>query len=193
MPDRSPAREAIEEALREKDASGITEQEMRELLMPDGFGTEGYSPEEAEPGGAQGLGQHLFWLSYSRKRRFARLHRTGACSIFPGTDVNDFEGISDLAQHSWSARCKLCWKVKKGTEAAVEFAAPPFAQTIDVDPDQSVESSDESSSTDFECDEVDKEFWQNIREAEKVQKETARRAAKMRLEEVAVAATEFDL
>ena len=69
----------------------------------DGFG----------PGSAAEMGEEElkgFYISYTRKRHFARLHRVGGCHRTPGIDVHDFQYLDEPHEAAWDEFCKQCWR-----------------------------------------------------------------------------------
>ena len=81
-------------------SSRLEENDSPEL---DGFGCGSAAEEDEEaPKG--------FYISYTLKKRFARLHRVGGCHRTPGKDVHDYMYIDDIHEAEWDEFCKQCWR-----------------------------------------------------------------------------------
>ena len=51
-----------------------------------------------------------FYISYTLKKKFARLHRVGGCHRTPGVDVHDFQYIDEVNGAAWDQYCRQCWR-----------------------------------------------------------------------------------
>ncbi|CAE8624964.1 unnamed protein product [Polarella glacialis] len=51
----------------------------------------------------------LYFLSFTRKRKFARLHMISGCAIVPGVRVASFEYLCTVDEQPWNDYCKKCW------------------------------------------------------------------------------------
>ena len=51
-----------------------------------------------------------FYISYTLKKKFARLHRVGGCHRTPGVDVHDYQYLDDIHEAEWDDFCKQCWR-----------------------------------------------------------------------------------
>ena len=70
-------------------ASQLTEEECESYLAPGGFGLPGYTGEQEDELLSQS--ETPYWLPFTKKKGFVRLHISGACSIMPGKDVTSFK------------------------------------------------------------------------------------------------------
>ncbi|CAE8676146.1 unnamed protein product [Polarella glacialis] len=51
----------------------------------------------------------LYFVSFTRKRKFARLHLISACPLVPGVSVAAFEYLCTVDELPWNDFCKKCW------------------------------------------------------------------------------------
>ena len=101
-------------------------------------------PEAPKKGSDEDDGEILdFWASMSKKRKVAKLHRTGSCHFFPMINVQDFTFGNSPDDLQWTSLCKTCWKGIPGPE----FLAPSVA-AAEVSPADSSSSGSSSSSSD---------------------------------------------
>ena len=71
---------------------------------PDGFGPGSVVAEEVES-------LKEFYISFTLKKRFARLHRMGGCHRTPGKDVHNFLFMDTIHEASWDDFCRQCWRL----------------------------------------------------------------------------------
>ena len=77
--------------------------EVSDSPVLDGFDGESAAEEDVEaPKG--------FYVSYTLKKRFARLHRVGGCHRTPGKDIHDYVYIDGIHEAVWDEFCKQCWR-----------------------------------------------------------------------------------
>ena len=70
----------------------------------DGFGPGSVVLEEEEP-------LKEFYVSFTLKKRFARLHRMGGCHRTPGKDVRNFLFMNSIHEENWDDFCRQCWRL----------------------------------------------------------------------------------
>ena len=70
-----------------------------------------------------------FYISYTLKKKFARLHRVGGCHRTPGVDVHDFQYIDEVNGAAWDEYCKQCWRHGAGPRDAVETSSTGSSST----------------------------------------------------------------
>ncbi|CAE8672430.1 unnamed protein product [Polarella glacialis] len=51
----------------------------------------------------------LYFVSFTRKRKFARLHLISGCPLVPGVSVAAFEYLCTVDELPWNDFCKKCW------------------------------------------------------------------------------------
>ena len=83
----------------------------------DGFGPGSVVLEEEEP-------LKEFYVSFTLKKRFARLHRMGGCHRTPGKDVRNFLIMNSIHEENWDDFCRQCWRLGSfpGNERGDGFA-----------------------------------------------------------------------
>ena len=66
-------------------------------------------PEEVEPALESKAPESLFLISYSKNRKFARLHKAVQGCFWAASDLNDWERFIAVDSTMYNARCKFCW------------------------------------------------------------------------------------
>ena len=70
----------------------------------DGFGPGSISVEVEES-------VKEFYVSFTLKKKFARLHRMGGCHRTPGKDVHSYFFVDSIHEVSWDDFCRQCWRL----------------------------------------------------------------------------------
>ena len=52
-----------------------------------------------------------FYISFTLKKKFARLHRMGGCHRTPGKDVHSYLFVDSIHDESWDDFCRQCWRL----------------------------------------------------------------------------------
>ena len=87
-----------------KESAGVERLEVEGDSEPDGFGPGSVvSGEEESP--------KEFYVSFTLKKRFARLHRMGGCHRTPCKDVHNFLFMDTIHEASWDDFCRQCWRL----------------------------------------------------------------------------------
>ncbi len=88
----------------EKGPASLVSLEEEDDSELDGFGPGSVVLEEEEP-------LKEFYVSFTLKKRFARLHRMGGCHRTPGRDVRNFLFMNSIHEEKWDDFCRQCWRL----------------------------------------------------------------------------------
>ncbi|CAE8728235.1 unnamed protein product [Polarella glacialis] len=86
----------------------------------------------------------LYFVSFTRKRKFARLHLISGCPLVPGVSVAAFEYLCTVDELPWNDFCKKCWP--RGFDAS-EGAADEIMARAGLVPECKESSSSSGSSS----------------------------------------------
>ena len=96
-----------------------------------------------------------YFISYTKKRKFARLHVTGGCAFRPGFEIKDYEYCEEFDTAGHNDYCHKCWpkdtKPDRVTDLArMKVASKGRAPIVDNNTEDHLSSSSSGSSSDTE-------------------------------------------
>ncbi|CAE8621781.1 unnamed protein product [Polarella glacialis] len=68
-----------------------------------------FSGDESAQSDASNSLAPLYFVSFTKKRKFARLHLIAGCPLVPGVSVAAFEYLCAVDEMPWNDYCKKCW------------------------------------------------------------------------------------